>query len=513
MSDKDKFADLIEDMRNLISDLNQLTDDYGVSQSRSWIIKYEMEKVEDENSLEAITEVNSAGDDEVMSVAATRQLNRIKERSIVQVQGVLEPDDSVSVFRDRALVATNDFEEDVEIGPQLIEVTRVPPRQWRNVKTRQGVFSYLGTLIASTETEASTNPQAAESQLKDDNKAWSFLQRANTFTEDSSELSTTAPLRLAINSKTLLTALSKITGRTIPESHNVLVHPFKYLVFYEDRIKNALAEIELHASKLEPTSDTIPLLESPPKLQETDADSTVVDTSSTEDQVNWKRIKEELSCLVNFMDTDLGEIFRVKRMIHERTLSEISFEHLWLLYTPGDLVFSEGRDEERSNAQAYFVLHVTGGRPILDDTDSSEVDLFNISSSVGDVHIEDDFLDTSYIITPFVVDCFYLDTDGRTIGPRPKRFIMSPYAGTRPVKSLPIYPLTREEWDKTCLVQRGRKFVKCHQTQHLRYSGSSLIELEDGHTESCTYCSLNNFSEDVSPREDLRTVYISDIRY
>ena len=158
VNDKDKFEELVDRIRSLVTDLDQFTEAYGVSQSQRWVVKYEMEKIEDEASLEAITEVNgSAADDDLVSVAASRQLGLVRERSVVgeQHEGTgwsrLQPDDSVSLFGGRTLLPPiYELEEDINIGPQPIEITRVRPSQWRNIKTRQGLFSWLGVLIVCT---------------------------------------------------------------------------------------------------------------------------------------------------------------------------------------------------------------------------------------------------------------------------------------------------------------------------------------------------------------------------
>lgn len=96
----------MDNLRNLIADLSQLTEPYGVAQSQTWIVKYEMEKIEDESSLEAITQVNSsAPDDDLVSLPASRQLALVRERSVLAGQtnemswgGLIQPNDSISLF-------------------------------------------------------------------------------------------------------------------------------------------------------------------------------------------------------------------------------------------------------------------------------------------------------------------------------------------------------------------------------------------------------------------------------
>lgn len=87
---------------------------------------------------------------------------------------------------------------------------------------------------------------------------------------------------------------------------------------------------------------------------------------STLEVSSAKAERNQLRCLVNFMDSDMQDIFDVVRQLANRSLKEVAFEHLWLLYKPGDLVYTMKDPGEFSTYQAYRVLHVTGGRPILD---------------------------------------------------------------------------------------------------------------------------------------------------
>ncbi|KAI9710913.1 MAG: hypothetical protein M1820_002348 [Bogoriella megaspora] len=485
IGDKDKFSCLIQDIRNLNSDLTRLTEEYGVSQSKHWILKYEMENIEDKNSLEVITEVNSgAGEDDIISVAASRQSHRIREHSVVHAQDLLKPNDSLSVYDRQAVNMADEFEEDLDIGPQPIGIKRILPRQWRNVKTRQGLFSYLEILMVATSANASTDTSKSIPSEEEGTKEWGFLRRVSNLHDDHPDPSGVTTSRVAINSKVLLKALAKITGREIPESKNVLVHPFKYLVVYEERIRKALRETELHCAPVahEEASSDFSEDDSRSRLDlETVTGTAAANNSTPEPQAEWNRIRDELRCLVSLMDTDLAGIFEVKRMVEQYAISDILFEHLWLLYIPGRFVLSGNSREGRWNVQAYLVLHVTGGRRILDRGDGlggSEAP--GVAHQSGDVRDEREFTDASHAVTPLVIDCFYLDTDGHTIGPRPKRFIISPYLGVRSIDSLPIRPASLAELDKEDLSSRGKVFIRANQEQFRNYSGPTLSEPDDG---------------------------------
>lgn len=52
-----------------------------------------------------------------------------------------------------------------------------------------------------------------------------------------------------------------------------------------------------------------------------------------------RRELKELRCLTDFMDQDMRDIFDIKQQISTRNITDISFEHLWQLHKPGDVVF------------------------------------------------------------------------------------------------------------------------------------------------------------------------------
>lgn len=64
------------------------------------------------------------------------------------------------------------------------------------------------------------------------------------------------------------------------------------------------------------------------------------------------------------METDMKDIYNIRGQIANVTLQDIEFECLWLLFNPGDVVFDQGSDD--MHCRAYRVLHVTGGRAVLE---------------------------------------------------------------------------------------------------------------------------------------------------
>lgn len=187
--------------------------------------------------------------------------------------------------------------------------------------------------------------------------------------------------------------------------------------------------------------------------------------AQTVDDTNDTSLRDELRCLVTFMDTDLKDLFSVQKDIDGGTRKLIAFDHLWQLYKPGDVVISE-----KGQKHAYVVLHVTGGRSlqrssqVLDDNDD-----------------DDDAYFAKYPKTsPFVIDCFYLDFDGTKFGPLPQKFMLQEYEGDVPITSLEVFPTRFDDDPKKtekALVRRGRKFARLASVSHKYYSGRTFRDV------------------------------------
>ncbi|KAL4738843.1 hypothetical protein BDV11DRAFT_215630 [Aspergillus similis] len=200
------------------------------------------------------------------------------------------------------------------------------------------------------------------------------------------------------------------------------------------------------------------------------------------ERTQLRRERDELRCLVEFMDHDMRDIFEIKRAIQANTLREIAFEHLWQLYKPGDVIYRTVQDDD-SRRQAYRVLHVTGGRVCFDTKKLSYFDPVNYrvwdSESEDERRCRDAVRRSGAQMTNFIIDCFYLESDGVRLSPRPKRFAITPYSGSRPIASLPLRPLQfdpQKEVLEKQLVARGARFMEVAQGKHMEYHGNTIEE-------------------------------------
>ncbi|KAL2058235.1 hypothetical protein ABVK25_001853 [Lepraria finkii] len=74
---------------------------------------------------------------------------------------------------------------------------------------------------------------------------------------------------------------------------------------------------------------------------------------SDHDKEPSTRLRDELSCLVEFMDKDMKTIFDVQKDLKDGTRKTIEFDCLWQLFKPGEFVVTSGNQK-----RAYVVLLV-----------------------------------------------------------------------------------------------------------------------------------------------------------
>ena len=300
-----------------------------------------------------------------------------------------------------------------------------------------------------------------------------------------------------------------------PEDRNVWLRPFKYLVAYETEIKQALRDAELKIDQLKvgsQSSDPAPSMEtyngvSIPATRP--VGEVEVDANGGKDTFRAKAERDQLRCLVDFMNSDMQDIFDIKRQVANRTLEEVAFEFLWLLYAPGDLVYTNETPEGPSTYQAYRVLHVTGGRSVLNTHNAGR---FNpITDREWDYESEteekarDSIRSSSSSITPFIIDCFSIDFDGNRMGPKSRRFVVPMFPGKRKVDALELQPsfsLPQHEQIRGELVERGRKFTLLANGTHRKYSGTTLRETRELWEGTTSYWNYIIHAEEV-----LKTFY------
>lgn len=345
-------------------------------------------------------------------------------------------------------------------------ITRVQEHQWRS--TKPGTLGESGTAVL-----VSMGPRGQEADRHASREPNRAKVETTTSDCDSPEAQDIIPTRFAINSQRLMTLLAKSTKQNISSTHNTWVRPFKYLVYFEKEIRAGYQEIcgrrksilsSMPGSKRVAASDEAT---TPTNCLSNDIhsqpESSLEKDVSARDMALW-------SCVIDFMDNDMRDIFDMRAKAAENALSEIEFGDLWCLYRPGDLVYHRFTVGGKSRDRAYRILFVTGGRSILDTTNRSGENLRDYGDKFKDSFEDlDDRLNVHRNMrgrasgkTPLVIDCFFLDFDGDRWGPRPRRFVIPEFTGLRSIKQLEAVPVRfMPHWAdiETDLVNRGRQFV------------------------------------------------------
>lgn len=270
------------------------------------------------------------------------------------------------------------------------------------------------------------------------------------------------PDRVRINNEILCMEMARLTG--IENLNHDQVAPFRSLIPFEKEFKTRLEDQEIIYGKMvaaldkdgkEPnikkgvlTKYSYDCMFFPSKYHG-------ISNLQASELEEARMLRDGLRSLVHFLDNDVKDLVDTYRQVKEGTLKEIAFTHLWYLFQPGDQIISTKPKE-----QVYRVMQVCGGRKHLVDKDDKPF------SVVGRTKVSN-----------LVIDCFYLDFDGKQFRPVPKEIVISPYQDLRAVTSLEAYPLKfgGEEKAKE-LVERGKKFVRLAQVAHKKYAGLSLKE-------------------------------------
>ena len=340
------------------------------------------------------------------------------------------------------------------------------------------------------------------------------------------EHSAGVPVRLRIRSVALLRTLENIShdrvigGRSVGKL--VFLRPFKLLVTYADKIRSHLKELEqMHRTmgryltedsdpkvEIESVTENAPAQQSKQRKKNLSEKQTVpeTDTKSLSDkkdklegtggghlplnQTETPEALEHLRLLINFMDTDLGPIWELRRRLKAGTLRKIAFSDLYHIFSHGQEIRTPGNKQiqlyvARSpglsillNAKfsifwflltrtfRYRVLKFTGGREVM----YPKMDALSN-------HASEKLKGEGYLSGLFVIECFYIDFDGTEYGPVNKTFMIRRFEGEKEIDSLPVFPLICDPngvATRKALRDRGKRFAVLSNTKttsHKQYSG------------------------------------------
>lgn len=309
------------------------------------------------------------------------------------------------------------------------------------------------------------------------------------------------PERIRINSQPILAILADISGEKWTVGPKVMLRPYKFLVAYEDEIRERFEFLKkLWAQRPRPedvTKSASAMTTYEPETLDDDLglyepsfyQGRQSDTSSllSQERQAQRRVDltttfdalQDLECLIEFMDDDLIPV--VRQYQFPSTYPKINFRDLWYLYRPGEWVtlderrgrqFSPdaGPENEKPPGQPgnlgervagfWRVRKTVGGRPKLSPPNKDERNRA-----------------PSNELTPLTVRCYRIDYDGDGFGPIWVDFDFQPWEGERLIENLEIVPvrlLKKAREKRELYIKRGKQFMDLTTPQHRIHAGPLL---------------------------------------
>lgn len=273
------------------------------------------------------------------------------------------------------------------------------------------------------------------------------------------------PERIRINSWLLIDALNEAVKEETEHfvgtqlNGTIFLRPFKFLVHYEPQLRAYSEELRgrIHAyTEANPSVLSRVDRSRQKEDRETTAENPSVDLSSSRESSEGDIVAESnrmnddadsqiwgqsengsdskggiledsttllhLECLLEFYDT----IIKPRTdAVESSDDHQISFDDLWNLFKPGDIVLEQGEK------QAYRLIQV------ITPQHSAISPWHRWLSSQGNFA---DLVDESEN-DPLRLECVFLDFDGVQFGPVSKSFKIPRYEGRKPIKSFPVYGL------------------------------------------------------------------------
>ncbi|KAG5789276.1 hypothetical protein H9Q69_011673 [Fusarium xylarioides] len=323
--------------------------------------------------------------------------------------------------------------------PQLLTVPRIRFRAWKEL----GHHSSVRGESAPEPIDAIEIPSDEPIGTFEPGAPW---DRMSEIICDPSGQPLGLPERLQINSTRLKLMLrgfdaSLDSQKSIASSLPLtILRPFKILDYHYSKMKTLLKSLEEEANSNKLNS------ESRRDTASGGAGETITTATDQENYIN------DIHCLVAYLDDRIVPLS--KRLAEESDV--VRFSELWYLFPPDSFIYARKSDFVH---KVWRVVQRTGGRRYMRRPDHVPESSFR------------------YQFSPFVVDCYFIDFDGRHFVPVFGQFEIDFFDDVQPVSSLPVFPLRIAEKDglvhRDQLEDRSREFVDYTSVQHRYYCGWS----------------------------------------
>lgn len=213
------------------------------------------------------------------------------------------------------------------------------------------------------------------------------------------------PDRIRINSSIILDALASIDRHVDATAPVVMLNPYKVLVFHDARIWEYIYHLK----------------------------SSAEDYSPSEELESRRKALEHMQCLTQFIDEYVTPITQPLR---DKSTTKIQFKHLWYIFPPSEDIFMP----LKRLRGAHF-------HDAMDATPETFVRRYNMlwrvtgtgggRRDLGASQHHDAVLKPN----PFLVNCYYIDFDGKFFLPIVHTFSILPFNGEKEIISLDFFPV------------------------------------------------------------------------
>ena len=327
------------------------------------------------------------------------------------------------------------FEDSVKDGldqPQIIP--QLHERNWSDFMNKQAGEKHEYAIEILVEEPKYHQPKEAEKidKKQGNNRSLKLESKIRTDLMPSGygDEVISIPERIRINSSCILNILGGIDRNIDATGPIVMLRPFKFLVYYENQIRDSIRALEDQLDRPDTTILTYqpvePLINEPPS-------NTHKGRTVAQDIESQQVTLQHMRCLTEFINRYIKPtVFRLENTSH----GKIQFRDLWYVFRPGDDIYmplqlSRGpvffdsimTTPEMFQNRYHMIWRVTGtggGRQNLSTGQRRHKSLKNF---------------------PFKVNCYYIDFDGRYFCPTTHTFSILPFEGERDILSLDFFPM------------------------------------------------------------------------
>jgi len=207
--------------------------------------------------------------------------------------------------------------------------------------------------------------------------------------------------------------------------HIRITPPYKILVEFLPQLKSRLVELQqaLAVPKAVSEPETETAVSGNPDTSQPEHDETRQYPNSDSARA------AQLELLISFVETQLADWVQLRADISNGSLELISFDELWHLFKPGDLVISRNDDDDDSGRERLFkVYFVTGGQIRRKESTTQALLGGRSLTEQGQWSSLDVF-------------AYTMEFDGTQIGPKDHELSIEHYTGKKSITDLPVYPL------------------------------------------------------------------------